>query len=58
VEFICKNDVQHMFKGVHFIPQLPTNIVSVGRLDEDGYEVFVGGGELTIREPELNCWQG
>jgi hypothetical protein len=52
VEFICKNDERQSFGGVYFIPQLTTNIVSVGQLDEDGYQVIIGGGELVIREPD------
>jgi hypothetical protein len=36
---------------VYYIPKLNTNIVSVGRLDEDGYHVLIGGGELAIHEP-------
>jgi hypothetical protein len=52
VEFICKNGVRQSFGGVYFIPQLTANIVSVGRLDEDGYQVIIGGGKLVIREPD------
>jgi hypothetical protein len=37
VEFVCKNDELGSFDGVYFIPKLTANIVSVGRLDEDGY---------------------
>jgi hypothetical protein len=51
VEFICKNSEHHRFEGVYFIPQLAANIVSVGHLDEDGYQVIIGGGALAIREP-------
>jgi hypothetical protein len=51
VEFICRNDERRVFKGVYFIPKLTANIVSVGRLDEDGYQVLIGNGELLIREP-------
>jgi hypothetical protein len=51
VEFICRNGERRVFEGVYFIPKLTTNIVSVGRLDEDGYQVLIGNGELLIREP-------
>jgi hypothetical protein len=51
VEFVCKNDEKQTFEGVYYIPQLMTNIVSVGQLDEDGYKVLIGRGVLTIREP-------
>jgi hypothetical protein len=50
VEFIYKIGEPRGFEGVYFIPKLTANIVSVGRLDEDGYQVFIGGGELAIRE--------
>jgi hypothetical protein len=51
VEFVYKNGELRRFDGVYFIPKLTTNIVSVGRLDEDGYRVLIGGDELAIREP-------
>jgi hypothetical protein len=51
VEFLCKNGERHVFEGVYFIPKLMANIVSVGRLDEDGYQVLIGSGKLAIREP-------
>jgi hypothetical protein len=51
VEFVCKNGELRRFDGVYFIPTLTANIVSVGRLDEDGYRVLIGGDELAIREP-------
>jgi hypothetical protein len=41
VEFLCKNGERRMFEGVYFIPKLIVNIVSVGRLDEDSYQVRV-----------------
>jgi hypothetical protein len=48
VEFICKNGEQRTLEGVDFISQLTVNIVSVGCLDDDGYQVLIGGGELMI----------
>jgi hypothetical protein len=50
VEFIFKNGELRTFEAVYCIPKLTTNIVSVRRLDEDGYQVLIGGGELAIRE--------
>jgi hypothetical protein len=41
VEFLCKNGERRMIEGVYFIPKLIVNIVSVGRLDEDSYQVRV-----------------
>jgi hypothetical protein len=51
VEFIFKNGERQVFDGVIFIPKLTTNIISDGRLDEDGYWVVSGGREVLIREP-------
>jgi hypothetical protein len=54
VEFLCKNGECQVFEGVCFILKLTTNIVSVGCLDEDGYQILIGGGEQAIREPGGN----
>ncbi|XP_062232883.1 uncharacterized protein LOC133930247 [Phragmites australis] len=50
VMFVCKNGEHRSFAGVYYIPQLTTNIVSVGQLDEGGYQVLIDGGVMTIRE--------
>jgi hypothetical protein len=52
VEFVCKNGELRSFDEVYFIPKLMDNIMSVGHLNKDGYQVHIGGSELTIREPE------
>jgi hypothetical protein len=52
VEFICKNGKSRTFEGVYFIPKLKANIISVGHLDEDGYQISIDSGELAIREPD------
>jgi hypothetical protein len=44
VQLVSKNGEKRMFEGVYYIPQLMTNIISVGQLDEDGYEIFIDGG--------------
>jgi hypothetical protein len=41
-----------MSANMYYIPKLTANIVSVGRIDEDGYQILIGGGELVITEPE------
>jgi hypothetical protein len=51
VEYRCKNGERRSFTGVYFIPQLTANIVSVGQLDEAGYEVHIRTGKMDIREP-------
>jgi hypothetical protein len=58
VEFVCKNGELRRFGRVYFIPKLMMNIVSVGHLDEDGYRVLIGGGEMAIRMSGASYWQG
>jgi hypothetical protein len=41
-----------MSANMYYIPKLTANIVSVGRMDEDGYQILIGGGELAITKPE------
>jgi hypothetical protein len=65
VMFLCKNGESQSFDGVHFIPHLMTNIVSVGQVDEIGYKIDIDTGMMKIREPgsvllakvkwEVNC---
>jgi hypothetical protein len=40
-----------VFEGVYFIPKLTTNIVSVGHLNKDGYQILIGASVLVIWEP-------
>jgi hypothetical protein len=42
VEFVCKNGERRVFGGVLYIPKLSANIISAGRLDEEGYQVVIG----------------
>jgi hypothetical protein len=46
----CKTCEHHTLPNVYFIPYLDTNIISVGQLDECGYEVKIHGGVMQIRE--------
>jgi hypothetical protein len=50
-EFICKNGEHRTFEEVYFIPKLMANIISIGRLDKDGYQISIGDDELAIQEP-------
>ena len=36
---------------VLFVPKLEANILSLGRLDEEGYQMIMGEGKLTIFNP-------
>jgi hypothetical protein len=44
----CKDGEHHSRSSVYFIPKLTTNIISVGRLDECGYEVQIKGGVMLL----------
>ena len=37
--------------NVLFVPKLEANILSLGRLDEEGYQMIMGEGKLTIFNP-------
>jgi hypothetical protein len=50
VEFLRKNDERRSFVGVYFIPRLMVNIVSVGQLDEAGYDIHIKAGKMDIHE--------
>jgi hypothetical protein len=51
VLFRCKNGEHREFAGVYYIPRLTANIMSVGQLDEAGYDVHIKEGTMSIREP-------
>jgi hypothetical protein len=51
VVFICKNGEHRSFAGVYFIPRLMANIVSVGQLDEAGYDIHIKNARMDVREP-------
>ena len=38
--------------NVLFVPKLEANILSLGRLDEEGYRMIMGDGKLTIFNPD------
>jgi hypothetical protein len=50
--FRCKNGEHRAFVGMYYIPKLRTNIISVGQLDEIGYQTVVDGGVLKIRDDQ------
>jgi hypothetical protein len=41
VLFLCKNGEHRSFYDVYYIPRLTMNIVSVGKLDETGYDIHI-----------------
>jgi hypothetical protein len=50
--FSVKNGEHRSFTGVYFLPQLTANIISVGQLDEGGFQVLVEHGIMRIRDEE------
>jgi len=50
VLFQCKNGKHRSFAGVYFIPRLTANIVSLGQLDEAGFDIHLNHGAMSIRE--------
>jgi hypothetical protein len=52
VMFMYKNGESWSFDGVYFIPRLTTNIVSIGQLDEIGYNIEIDTDVMKIWEPD------
>jgi hypothetical protein len=50
--FSCKNGEHQAFVGVYYIPKLNTNVISVGQLDEIGFQTVIEGGVMKIRDVE------
>ena len=50
--FRCQNGEHHALMDVYYIPQLHSNIISIGQLDEHGSEVLIKDGVLRIRDRE------
>jgi hypothetical protein len=48
VLFTCKDGEHISLTGVYLIPKLTTNIVSLGQLDEIGYEVLICRGVMRL----------
>ena len=52
VIFRCRNGEHRALTDVYYIPQLRSNIISIGQLDERGSEVLIKNGVLRIRDRE------
>jgi hypothetical protein len=52
VLFSCKNGEHRSLPNVYYLPRLTANIISVGQLDEGGFEVLVEEGVMRIRDEE------
>ena len=51
IAFLCKNGEHQSFAGAYYIPLLTTNIVSIGQLDEAGYNINIKDGAMKVHEP-------
>jgi hypothetical protein len=47
---VCKNGEHRSLTGVYLIPKLTTNNISLGQLDEIGYEVIISGALMRVRD--------
>jgi hypothetical protein len=52
VLFALKNGEHQILANTYYIPRLTTNIVSIGQLDEAGFQVLVEHSVLRIRDEE------
>jgi hypothetical protein len=52
VLFSCKNGEHWSLPNVYYLPRLTANIISIGQLDEGGYQVIVEDGVIRIRDEE------
>lgn len=52
VLFCCKNGEHKAFTSVYYIPKLKTNIISVGQLDEIGFQTLTEDGIMHIRDTD------
>jgi hypothetical protein len=48
--FVCRNGKHMALTGVYLIPKLTTNIMSLGQLDEIGYEVLIRDGVMEVHD--------
>jgi hypothetical protein len=58
VLYECKNVEHRTLTNVYYIPRLRTSIISIGQLDEYGYEIGIKGGVLSLRDEEKRLLAG
>jgi hypothetical protein len=52
VLYECKDGEHCTLTNVYYFPRLRTSIISIGQLDEYGYEIGIKGGILSLRDEE------
>lgn len=50
--FSCKNSEHQVFTSVYYIPKLTTNIISLGQLEEAGYQMIMEVGVMKVHDIE------
>jgi hypothetical protein len=50
--FVCKNGEHLTLPEVYYIPKLCSNIVSLGQLDEIGFDTHIRHGQLQLRDSD------
>ncbi|KAL1225767.1 Retrovirus-related Pol polyprotein from transposon TNT 1-94 [Cardamine amara subsp. amara] len=51
ISFVCKTGEERALKEIYYIPELNSNIISLGQATESGCEVLMKGDSLTLRDP-------
>ena len=49
-----KQNQHKVFTSVYYIPQLKSNIISLGQLEEGGCDIRLFNGRLSVLDPENN----
>ena len=53
----CENGDHCILSDVYFIPELKSNIISLGQLDEQGCKVEIEHGLLVFSQRQRSSWQ-
>jgi hypothetical protein len=48
VLYECKNGEHHSLPNVYYIPHLTKSIISISQLDEDGFDVRIKDGIMSL----------
>ena len=51
----CTNGERMIFKNFLYLPKLKTNILSLGKLDSQGCDIYLRDGFLTLHDGQGRC---
>ncbi|KAL1205085.1 Retrovirus-related Pol polyprotein from transposon TNT 1-94 [Cardamine amara subsp. amara] len=51
INFVCKTGEKKALKEIYYIPDLKSNILSLGQATKNGCEVYMKGDSLILRDP-------